>query len=637
MMVLPLSTTRVSNLTQGSVATVNIDNMQAQLTQIEQELSTGKAVNVASDNPSAAAMIQQLQKTLDYNTQYATNINQAGSGLKQTDATLGNITTLLTQAQSIASANVSNTVSAESRKQAASVVDSIYNQILTIANSQYQGTYLFGTSNATSAPYNQSGSGVEFVGSTKTLVNTFQQGTDLGFQVDPTQVFGGESPSISAGTNLSPDVQPTDRIIDLAGAVGKGVSMGSVQIGNGTIAATVDLSHANSMNDVVSDINNAGLAGVTATLTQYGLQLNASGGAQISVNEVGGGSTALDLGILQQTAGAVDVPLTGANLGSKVTDFTPLANLVGGAGIDPTGFNLSNGSVTATLSLTGLTTVQDLINKLNTSNTGVRAQINAAGTGIDLVNATQGNSISISENGGTTAGQLGFRTFSPNTVLSALNGGSGVSLPAGNQFSMTTADATVISIGLTNAVTIQDVINQINTAGAGKVVASFATTGNGIVLTDTTTGAGKLSVASLNGATTAVDLGLAGNSAGGVITGSDVNPIGVAGIFSDLKKLSNALKGNDTAGITLSAQGLQTDSQNVTQANASVGSRLQELNNRSADLSGQTLANQTLLSKFQDVDYTTAVTQFQTLQTGLQASLQVSAKTLNLSLLNYIG
>jgi flagellar hook-associated protein 3 FlgL len=622
---------------QGLVATQDIDNTQTQLTSIEQELSTGKAVNVASDNPSAAAMIQQLQKTLDYTTQYSTNITQATDQLNEADSTLGNITTLLTQAQSIASANVSDTVSASARSQAAVVIDSIYSQIATMANSQYGGTYLFGTDDATSAPYQQSTGGMEFVGSTTVLTNTFQQGTTLGFQADPTSIFGGESASISAGTNLDPQLQATDRISDLAGATGQGVTLGSIQIGNGTTTATVDLSHADSIGDVVNDINAAGLAGVTASLTNNGLQLTATGGAQISVNEVGGASTAVDLGILQTTAGAANAPLVGSGLGAKITSFTPLAELNNGTGIDPTGFNISNGTTSKIITLNGLTTVQDLVNAINTSGMGVRAQINSTGTAIDLVNATQGSSITVSENGGATASELGFRSFGPNTQLSSLNNGAGVSLPSGNQFSITTADGTVTNIALSNVNTVQDVVNQINAAGAGTVTASFATSGNGIVLTDNTTGAGKLTVTPLNSATTASDLGLTTTEAGGVITGTDVNPIGVQGIFSDLKALSTALKSNSTTGITEAAQSLQTDSTKVTDANASIGSRLQELSNRSSDLSTQTLANQTLLSKFQDVDYTTAVTQYQTLQTGLQAALQVSAKSLSLSLLNYIS
>jgi flagellar hook-associated protein 3 FlgL len=637
MTILPLDTARVSQLLSTSINTQNINSVQSQMLTVQQELSTGKQVNQPSDNPSSAAIIQQLQKTLDYSTQYSSNITQGTNQLNEVDSTLGNLTTLLTQAQSIASANVSNTVSPSARASAAEVVDSIYQQVLTMANQQYEGKYLFGADNAANAPYNASSGGVEFVGSSTVLQNTIQQGTNLAFQVSGDQVFGGESPSISAGTALNPQLQATDRISDLAGTSGNGVTLGTIRIGNGTTSVNVDLSGASSVGDVISDINAAAIPGVTASLTQNGIQLNATGGAAISVNEVGGGSTAADLGILQTTAGAANSALTGASVAVKVTGFTTLASLNNGAGLDPSGFTISNGVTSKTIDVTSLTTVDDLINAVNTSGTGARASINSDGTGIDLVNATQGTSITVSENGGSTATQLGFRTFSPTTLLSSLNNGQGVSMPTGNQFSITTADGTVTNIALTNATTVQDVIDQINTAAAGSVTASFAKTGNGIVLTDNTTGSAKLTVTSINASTTAADLGLSTTESGGTLVGKDVNPVAVKGIFADLQNLRDALRSNNTAGITTAAEGLQTDSTTVSDVNGQVGAQLQSLSSRSNDLSASTLANKTLLSSFQDVDYASAITQYQTLQTGLQASLEVTAKTLNLSLLNYIS
>jgi flagellin-like hook-associated protein FlgL len=376
---------------------------------------------------------------------------------------------------------------------------------------------------------------------------------------------------------------------------------------------------------------------LTVSLGQYGLQLANTGGANLSVTEVGGGTTAADLGILQPTPIGVGASLQGNNLGAKVTDFTPLSALLGGAGLDPAGFNISNGTTTQTISLEGLNTVQDLVNAINTAGVGATAEINSTGTGIDLYNSTQGTPLSVSENGGTTATELGFRTFSPTTPLSSLNNGNGVSTPTGNQFSITTADGTVINIGLTNAATVQDVLDQINAAAGGKVTASFAKTGNGIVLTDNTTGAGTLTVTPINAATTAAHLGLTTAAVGNTITGTDVNPVNVPGVFTDLKNLADALNSNSTEGITAAAQGLASDAQTVTDTSGSVGAQLQDLSSRSSDLTSQTTANQTLLSTFQDVDYTTAATTYQTLQTNLQASLQVTASTLQLSLLNYIA
>ena len=464
MVTLPLQLARVSNLLQSSVATQTIDSTQQSLLTLEQQLSTGKAVNQVSDNPSAAAVIEQLQKTLDYRTQYSTNISAGTDQLNEVDSTLGDVTTLLTQVQSVASANVSNTVSASARASAATVVDSIYNQALSIANKSYEGNYLFGADNAQTAPYKETAAGVQYDGATGTLSNTFEEDTTLSFQVNGQQVFGGQSGSVSTGTDISPTIAATDRITDLNGATGQAVKLGTILIGNGTTTTSVDLSNASSIGDVVNDINAAGIAGVNASLSTYGINLNASGGANITVTDSPGGVTAADLGIATATGAGANVAVTGGGVGARVTDFTPLSTLRQGQGLDPAGFTISNGSQSKTISLTGLNTVQDLVNEINNSGLGVQAAINGGGTGIDLTNNTQGANLTVSENGGTTATELGFRTFTPTTLLSSLNNGKGVSTPTGDQFSITSADGTVTNIDLANATTVQDAIDQINTA-----------------------------------------------------------------------------------------------------------------------------------------------------------------------------
>jgi flagellar hook-associated protein 3 FlgL len=634
----PIQLARVSALQMSYVANESINSTQSQILQIEQELSTGKAVNQPSDNPSAAAIIQQLQKTLDDQSGFTNNVNQAQSQLGEVDSTLGDLTNLLTQAQSIASANVSSTVTPQQRASAAAVVDSIYNQALQIANQQFEGSYLFGGDQQTTAPYVNAAGGVKYVGSNNALQISIDQQTQINFQVTGNNVFGGTSGQVVGSANLSPSLQPATRLMDLAGATSAGISQGAIQIGNGTTTATVDLTNADTVQDVVNDINNAGLAGVTASLGQYGLQLTATAGANITVNDLGGGTTAADLGILQTVGAGANVAVNGANVGAKVTDFTPLTALKGGAGIDMTGFTIQTGSNSKTISVNGTMTVQDLLNEINGDGLGVTASINSAGTGINVQNAVQGASMTISENGGTTASDLGVRSLTPATPLADLNNGVGVrTATAGtNDFSLNTADGSTINVSLAGAVTVQDVINQINTAAAGKVTSSFSTTGNGIVLTDNTAGGATFSLTPLNASSAAADLGLTTAASGNKITGTDTNQIEAPGIFTDLQKLSAALRSSDLSGITTAAEGLTTDSQQVTNVRGSTGAIEQELTSQQSRLSDENTATQSLLSQFQDVNYTTAITQYTSLQNSLQASLETSARTLNLSLLDYL-
>jgi flagellar hook-associated protein 3 FlgL len=637
MSILPVQYSRVSNLLQTATTTQTINQTQQQLLTLQNELSTGKAVNQPSDNPSAASAILQLNQLMAARQGWSDNVTAATSQLGDVDTTINSVTQLLQQAQTIASQNVSSTTPPAQRTSAAAVIDTIYTQAMTLANTQFNGSYLFGGDEGGNAPFVQAAGGVQYVGSGQTLTNAFDDNTQINFQVSGDSVFGGFSSGVQGSTSLSPALTPTTRISDLKGATGSGITLGSIQIGNGTTSATVNLSSADTIQNVIDDINNAALPGVTASLSANGITITAGGGASASVNEVGGGNTASDLGILTPTAGAPNAPINGASLEAQVTQFTPLSSLNGGTGVDPTGFTITNGAQSKTISMAGLTTVGDLMNAINGAGLGVRAQINSSGGGISVMNTVQGTSMTISEAGGTTAGDLGIRSFGPTTDLSELNNGAGVQTVAGGDMDITTADGTVTNVSLTGAVTVQDVLNQINTAGGGKITASFATTGNGIVLTDNTTGAGTLTVTPLNDSAAATDLGLTTPAVGNTITGTDVNPMTTSGIFTDLQNLSNALKNNDTDGITTAAEGLATDSSQATLVRATAGAKSQELQAQATQITAENTATQSMISQLQDVDYTTAITQFQTLQTSLQAALETAAQSQNMSLAQFLA
>jgi flagellar hook-associated protein 3 FlgL len=633
---IPSQYARVSNLLQTQTTTQTINETQQQLLTLQNELSTGKQVNQPSDNPSAAAAILQLQQQLAARTGWSNNVTAATSQLGEVDTTINSLTQLLQQAQTIASQDASSTTPASQRTADAAVVDTLYTQAMALANTQFNGSYLFGGDEGSTAPYVQATGGVQYVASGQTLSNQFDDNTQINFQVSGDSVFGGFSSGVQGSAALTPAITPTTRISDLQGANGDGITLGSIQLGNGTTTATVDLAGADTIQNVIDDINNAALPGITASLSAEGIVLTAAGGASASVNEVGGGTTASDLGILTPTAGAPNAPIDGTSLQPLVTQFTQLSSLNGGAGIDPTGFTITNGTQSQTITLTGLNTVGDLLNAINGADLGVKAQINSAGTGINVQNTVQGTSMTISEDGGTTAAELGIRSFSPTTPLSQLNNGNGVDNVTGPDMSITTADGTVTDVDINGAATVQDVLNQINTAAAGKLTASFSTTGNGIVLTDNTTGPGTLTVTPLNGSTAAADLGLTAPAVGNTITGTDVNPISTSGVFTDLMNLSNALENNDTNGITTAAEGLATDSSQATLVRATAGAKNQELQGQATQITAENTATQTMLSQLQDVDYTTAITQYQTLQTSLQAALETAAQSPTMSLADYL-
>jgi flagellin-like hook-associated protein FlgL len=386
---------------------------------------------------------------------------------------------------------------------------------------------------------------------------------------------------------------------------------------------------------------------VTASLNAAGngLQL-ATGTGNIGVYEVDGGKTARDLGILNGAVAAG--PLTGADLNPRVTEMTSISDLFGGAGLTDASSNIviTNGTQSATINFSAATTVQDMLNIINTSGVGVTARINSSGTGIDVVSNMNGARLSIADApGGTTAAELGLLLDLGRVKLADLNGGIGVSQASGDDFSITRSDGVVIKVDVGNAVTVQDVVDLINNDGenaGGLLTASIDAANNRLVLTDLSGGAGDLVVENINGCYAASNLGIAGRTANGAapmtLTGEDLSPAGVQtdSIFTALIRLRDALLADDSNAISRSGAMIDTAKNKVLNSIAEVGTREQRLESTQSRLEDAKTQFEGLLSNTMQVNLADAITKYTNEQTLYQAGLATAAMLLKNSLLNYL-
>lgn len=158
------------------------------------------------------------------------------------------------------------------------------------------------------------------------------------------------------------------------------------------------------------------------------------------------------------------------------------------------GVRITNGEGEVLIDTSSAETVEDLLNLFNRDQYGLRASINEAGTGIDIQSRRSGSDFTIGENGGSTASDLGIRTYTADSLLADFNHGLGVAVEEENQFIDNTLQIAVADFGVTTnytidtegLTTVQDVIDEINSVTGGNVTASLATVGNGITLTGTT-------------------------------------------------------------------------------------------------------------------------------------------------------
>jgi len=154
-----------------------ISNLQAQQTQVQQELSSGYQVLDASDAPAQTPELVNLGSSLAQVQGYQTNLTRVQSEASTADQSLGSAITLVQNAQTLAVEGASTTTTASTRQTLAEQIQSIQQQLVSAANTTVEGRYIFGGDNDTSAPYQYdatSATGVDQLtpqNSTRTITN----------------------------------------------------------------------------------------------------------------------------------------------------------------------------------------------------------------------------------------------------------------------------------------------------------------------------------------------------------------------------------------------------------------------------------------------------------------------------------
>ena len=188
---------RVNPDTQSDMLALLSSAQQAENTALAQ-MSSGKRVNVPSDDPSAAAANALQDARASQDDQFLQSISSLEQNLNTADSTLNSVVTALTRAISLGTTGANGTLSSSDRQSLANEVDGIKEQVLGLANTSFNGQYLFAGTNTQTQPYQLDStvaSGVAYKGNSQS--NSSNLG---GIQVQTT--LPGSSIFDSGGTDV---------------------------------------------------------------------------------------------------------------------------------------------------------------------------------------------------------------------------------------------------------------------------------------------------------------------------------------------------------------------------------------------------------------------------------------------------
>jgi flagellar hook-associated protein 3 FlgL len=156
----------------------SLDLTQASEQQLTAELSSGVRVNSLSEDPLAAGenvlLLNQIQKD-DTFTQSSSLVQ---GQLQVADSALGSVVSQLTQAITLATGANNGTLNSSDLKSISNQIAGIRDEVQALANTSYQGQYIFAGGQTSTAPFSTSGA-------TSPAVTTYNGDSDVNLLQTP--------------------------------------------------------------------------------------------------------------------------------------------------------------------------------------------------------------------------------------------------------------------------------------------------------------------------------------------------------------------------------------------------------------------------------------------------------------------
>ena len=258
----------ISTLTFRTNALDAMEALQTSLSKTQEQLSTGKRIQSAADDPTGMAQVNQLGMELSASQQYVANGNLATANLNLSGQALSDATNLLQSVRDLAVEANNAALTATQRQDIATQLTQQLQQLVSIGNrTDSNGNYLFSGYASRTQPFVQSGNSVTYAGAD---------------QVSQVQI--SENQRISAGdtgSSVFMSVPAGNGTFTTAAAT---ANTGTASIGPGTVtnpAQWVPDTYTITFTDA-TDYQVTNSSGATVTTGTY----DATSGATVSFNGI---------------------------------------------------------------------------------------------------------------------------------------------------------------------------------------------------------------------------------------------------------------------------------------------------------------------------------------------------------------
>ena len=208
-----------------------VERLEQQQSNATLELATGSSINKPSDNPEGAAQLTKINDLSSQLDSFQRSVSAIGGQFSTADSTLSSVVTVLQRAITLGTEGANGTLSDSDRQAITVELTGIQSQLLSLANTSYQGQYIFaGTSTAQPFVLDPTQtSGVRYTGNTGVNDVTIGAGYQLPVNVPGSQIFNGAADTFLAINNLITSMQSNTGIGAAVTAVGSALTYVSGQ------------------------------------------------------------------------------------------------------------------------------------------------------------------------------------------------------------------------------------------------------------------------------------------------------------------------------------------------------------------------------------------------------------------------
>jgi flagellar hook-associated protein 3 FlgL len=186
-----------------------IQSIEQRLQQDQTEITSGNKINQPSDDPAGSADIVRLTGEKSEIAQYTSNAAAGESRLNFTDTVLSSVQDAVQSVISLGQAALGNTSSASAYT---TEINGVRDQLVSAANTNFQGVSIFGGSVTNKPPYVvQADGSVTYQGNSATTQLQVSRNSTLQIGIPGSQVFSGSIDVFSSVKQLSDAITSGDK------------------------------------------------------------------------------------------------------------------------------------------------------------------------------------------------------------------------------------------------------------------------------------------------------------------------------------------------------------------------------------------------------------------------------------------